>query len=143
MCSKPESLLPEEFTLDQVKKAAEEILKEQRRKAVENAREFLTQLRETELLADEVYRGPVMVRIEDDGVIPASGIIFVANVSTLEPSIVTLGLGTVFQPVYLVINTLGFGIKEDTRYGVFKTGLSLRGAASDEAISFARYDISK
>lgn len=61
-----------------------------------------------------------MDRIANDDVIPASSIIFVANMSTLEPCVVTLELGTVFQPLYLIINTLEFGIEADTRYGVFK-----------------------
>lgn len=118
LCSKPESLPPKEFTLDQVKKAVEEIFKELHRKAIANAHEIITQLRDTELLADEVYRGPATVRVED--VIPVSGIIFVANVSAITPTTVLLGWGTVLEPMYLVINTFGFGVESDTRYGVFK-----------------------
>jgi hypothetical protein len=117
LCSKPETLNPRDFTRDQVKKAAEEILREKRRQATDHAHEIVTVLREIELLADEVYMGPTMVRVED--AIPVSGVIFVANVSAF-PETIKIGWGTVLSPLYLVVNILGFGIKSDARYGVFK-----------------------
>jgi hypothetical protein len=118
LCSRPESLLPGEFTLDQVKKAAEEILKERKRKAIANAHAIITFLRDTQVPPDDVYIGPAVSRVDD--VIPVSGIIFVGNVSGLESCTLTLGWGTVLAPVFLVVNILGLGVNSDTRYGVFK-----------------------
>jgi hypothetical protein len=60
----------------------------------------------------------VAVQVED--AIPVSEVIFVGNVSPLEPCHLTFGWGTVLAPVYLVVNTLGIGVRSDTRYGVFK-----------------------
>src|SRR5206468_8320854 len=105
------------FTLDQVKKAAEEILKERKRKAIANAHAIITFLRDTQVPPDDVYIGPAVSRVDD--VIPVSGIIFVGNVSGLESCTLTLGWGTVLAPVFLVVNILGLGVNSDTRYGVF------------------------
>jgi hypothetical protein len=118
LCSNPVPLLPGEFTVEQVKRAAEELLNERRQRIIAETHEIITLLRNTELLVDEVYLGPAMIRVEDS--IPVSGIIFVANVSRLEPCTFSIGWGTVLAPLYLVINTLGFGIRSDSRYGVFK-----------------------
>ena len=118
LCSEPDSLLPSDFTLDQVKTAADEILKQRRRQAIDHAHETIAFLRDTELLRDDVYLGPIASRVED--AIPVAEIIFVGHVSPLEPCHLTLGWGTVLAPLYLVINILGIGVKSDTRYGVFK-----------------------
>jgi len=118
LCSDPDTFSPGDFTIEQLKKAGDEFIREKQRQSIEDTREIIRYLRETDLLREEVYCGPLMVRIAD--VIPASGVIFVANVSALTPCTIPLGWGTVLEPLYLVINVLGFGIKSDTRYGVFK-----------------------
>jgi hypothetical protein len=117
-CSSPEPMVASEFTIEQIQKAAEEVLKEHHRKFVEESHHIIRTLRETETLADEVYIGPTAIRVDD--VIPVSAVIFVGNVSGLEPSTLSLGWGTVLAPFYLVINVLGMGVSSDTRYGVFK-----------------------
>jgi hypothetical protein len=38
----------------------------------------------------------------------------------MEPCAIQCGWGTVLEPLYLVVNILGYGISSDKRYGVFK-----------------------
>ena len=118
LCSDLDTFSPGDFTVEQLKKAGDEFIKEKQRQSIEDTREIIKYLRETDLLIEEVYCGSLMVRTED--MIPASGVIFVANVSALTPCTIPLGWGTVLELLYLVINILGSSIESDTRYGVFK-----------------------
>jgi hypothetical protein len=70
-CSIPDAMSPEQFTVDQIEKAAEEILSERHRQAIERAQSIINMLRDSVSPPDDVYVGPAMVRIED--VIPAHG----------------------------------------------------------------------
>jgi hypothetical protein len=104
--------------VEQIKKAAEEAFNDRRQKSIQRHQEIFKFLRETELLADEVDLGPAIIRVED--AIPVSGAISLAPVSRIQPCNVSLGLGTVLEPVYLVIDVLDVSNFSDSRFGVFK-----------------------
>jgi hypothetical protein len=114
----PDEFEPDQFTKGQLSRAAEEAIKDAERALAERNRAIITQVRDTELYLNDVYIGPLVAKITDS--IPASAIIMVAILDKLQPHRIELGWGAILQPLYLVVNTLGFGLEDDMRYGVFK-----------------------
>jgi hypothetical protein len=109
ICSEPEPMPPDKFTLEQVKAAADEIIAERHQQAVSDAHEIISRLRDTEVFADDVYHGPEIERVID--VVPVSAVIFVTQIGPLISDTVKLGWGTVLEPLYLIVNVLGLGVR--------------------------------
>ncbi|MEX0806162.1 MAG: hypothetical protein WD688_23005 [Candidatus Binatia bacterium] len=62
-CSPPDTMPPEQFTSAQIKKTAEEILRERHREAIDRAQSIINMLRDTVSPPDDVYVGPAIVRV--------------------------------------------------------------------------------